>query len=102
VVTDADQMDPDADDLAISDAELTALALAADPDGPVDPDAVPFRTDQDGRGGPALLPAWYMAAPMAHAAGRGRRLVLVGIIGALLLINGAGLCVTYGFPEIAW
>jgi hypothetical protein len=43
-----------------------------------------------------------MAAPMAHAAGRGRRLVLVGIIGALLLINGAGLCVTYGFPEIAW
>ena len=23
-------------------------------------------------------------------------------VGALLLINGAGLCVTYGFPEIAW
>ena len=83
----------------ISDAALTALALAADPDAAVGPDAVPFRTDQ---GGPAPLPAWYMAVPLAHAGGRGRRLVLAGLIGALLVVNGAGLCVTNGFPEIAW
>jgi hypothetical protein len=106
VRTDANVPDPDVTDdgvivAEISDAELTALALAADPDGGVDPGAVPFRAD-DGRDGAALLPAWYMAAPMAHGGGRGRRLVLAGIIGALLVVNGAGLCVTSGFPEIAW
>jgi len=94
-----DVLDPEAADEEVSDAELTALALAADPDAAVDSDAVPFRADQ---AGPGLLPAWYMAAPMAHAGGRARRLVLVALIGALLVINGAGLCVTYGFPEIAW
>jgi hypothetical protein len=26
----------------------------------------------------------------------------VTIIGGLLVVNGAGLCVTYGLPEIAW
>ena len=60
---------------------------------------MPFRAEG---AGPALLPAWYMAAPMTHVRGRARRIVLVGIICALLVINGAGLCVTYGFPEIAW
>ncbi|MET0325722.1 MAG: hypothetical protein ABW219_10900 [Ilumatobacteraceae bacterium] len=100
--TDAvDVFEPEAPE-EVSDAELTALALAADPEAAVDPDAVPFRTDEDGHGGPGLLPSWYMAAPMVQAGGRARRFVLVGLIGALLLINGAGLCVTYGFPEIAW
>jgi hypothetical protein len=23
-------------------------------------------------------------------------------VGALVIVNGAGLCVTYGLPEIAW
>ena len=102
--TDADVLEPDVGgtpeiDIEISDEELATLALAADPDGAADPDAVPFRADE---AGPALLPAWYMAVPMTRVRGRARRVVLVGIIGALLLINGAGLCVTYGFPEIAW
>lgn len=82
----------------ISDDDLTALALAADPDAPLDADAVPWMLD-DSRS--ALLPAWYM--PVAVAAGRHRhRAVVALIVGALLVVNGAGLCVTYGFPEIAW
>ena len=83
----------------IADDELVALALAADPDQPLDPDAVPFVADPDR---PGLLPAWYMPAPAARGGGRTRRLVIAGIILALLVVNGAGLCVTYGFPEIAW
>jgi hypothetical protein len=93
-------MHVDVDDVVISDEELTALALAADPDVVVDDDAVPFGTPATGHEVPPLLPAWYM--PVACRAGRTRRFVLAGIIGALLVVNGAGLCVTYGLPQIAW
>jgi hypothetical protein len=85
-------------DVEISDEELTALALEADPDAEVGDDAIPLRTDDDG----ALLPPWYMPVPRLRGGGRGRRLVFATIIGALLVVNGAGLCVTYGFPSIAW
>ena len=89
----------------LDDDELAALALAADPDAPIDPDAVPF--------GPCgsdaeLLPAWYMppalATPsLASGATRRRRRWVVGlVVGALVVVNGFGLCVTYGVPEIAW
>lgn len=85
----------------ISDAELATLALTADPDAPIDPDAVPFTLaghDPDG-----LLPAWYMPAPQLAARPTPRRVFAVGlVVGALLLLNGAGLCVTYGWPEVAW
>ena len=84
----------------ISDAELTTLALAADPDDvEIDDDAVPFGVS------PVvdpLLPSWYMPAPMA-AGGRhrGRRsLVVGGLVAALVIVNGVGLCVTYGIPEV--
>jgi hypothetical protein len=83
----------------IDDDELAALALAADPDVELGDDAIPFGTDGD-RGG--LLPGWYMPVPRLRGGGRGRRLVIAGIVGALLVVNGAGLCVTYGFPSIAW
>ncbi len=82
----------------ISDDELAALALAADPDVVLGADAIPIGADdRDG-----LLPAWYMPVPSLRGGGRGRRLVIATIIGALLVVNGVGLCVTYGFPEIAW
>ena len=81
---------------ALDDDELTALALAADPDRPFDRDAVPI-TQPHG-----LLPDWYMPAPMSVGRGSGRRWLLGAIVLALLVVNGAGLCVTYGFPEIAW
>lgn len=82
----------------ITDAELEAEALAADPHTPIAADAQPF-------GGPAsdgLLPAWYMPVPGTIRRTKPRVVAVTGIIVALLLVNGAGLCVTYGWPEIAW
>lgn len=87
-------------DQVIGDDELTALALAADPDPDFDDDAVPFGgTDRSGAG---LLPAWYMPVPAGLRRGRGRQFVVGTILVALLAINAVGLCVTNGIPEIAW
>jgi len=85
-------------DAPFTDAELEELAMAADPLAPVDDDAVPFGGVTESE----LLPEWYMPSP--QATGRSpRRVFAVGaIIVSLLVVNGAGLCVTYGFPEIAW
>ena len=84
----------------ITDDELAALALAVDPDQPLDPDAVPI-SRSDGLG---LLPDWYMAPPMARSTtcSPARRWVLGAVVVALVAINAVGLCVTYGFAEIAW
>jgi hypothetical protein len=84
---------------AVPDHELEALAMLADPDSPLDPDALPFSVSADETGG--LLPDWYMpvASPVR---GRVRRTVARGIVVALIVINGAGLCVTSGFVELAW
>jgi hypothetical protein len=87
------------DDHEISDDELAALALAADVDSPIEPDARPFVVED---APPGLLPGWYMPPAVARATGRARRVVIAGIVGALVLVNAAGLCVTFGFPEIAW
>ena len=46
----------------ISDEELEAEALAADPDAPVADDAVPWATAVGGADDD-LLPDWYMPAP---------------------------------------
>jgi hypothetical protein len=84
-------------DAPVTDAELTALALAADPDVTPDRDAVPLSEAlDDGRVG--LLPDWYMPAPMGAAAPlRGwRRRVIVVVILAFLVITAYGLCNTYG------
>ncbi len=81
----------------ISDEELTALALAADPDQPLDPDAVPLSAYLAASPGP--LPEWYMAPVMARHSGRRRQAVILAIIGAFVLIEAFGLCSTYGqFP----
>ena len=87
------------DDTLITDEELTALALAADHDAPLDEAATPFDA---GEVPCALLPSWYMPSPGMRRVGRARRMVIAAIVGALVLISGAGLCVTYGFAEIAW
>lgn len=78
---------------------LTALALAADPDVEPDADAEPF-----GAAGAeqALLPEWYMPMPASIRRTRPRVLMVTAIIVSLVVVNGAGLCVTYGLPEIAW
>jgi hypothetical protein len=93
------ECDVDVDSEGVADDELTALALAADPDQPVDPDAVPISL---GGVAPGLLPEWYMPAPMSTGGGSARRWVLGGIVVILVAMNGAGLCVTNGVPEIAW
>jgi hypothetical protein len=81
-------------DSVISDAELTALALAADPDLPLDRDAVPLPVYlSQGR---ALLPDWYMPQAMAPSGNRWRTLVVLTIIFAFLFIEALGLCSTYG------
>lgn len=86
-------------DVAFTDAELTELALAADPDLEIDDDAVPFGAEPVGA---SLLPTWYMPAPMSGG-GRHRRRrawIVVGVVAALVIVNGFGLCVTYGIPEV--
>ena len=85
----ADLLDSD-----ISDEELTALALAADPDAPLDDDAVPLGSYLMEY--PELLPSWYMPAPGGFTRTRKRRAVVLLIIAALAAVNGCGLCVTNG------
>ena len=86
---------------AITDEELTELALAADPDAPADEGAVPLWDvlHQADGAGPELLPAWYMPSPQVWAPGRWgwRRIVVLVLIASFLAINAYGLCSTYGW-----
>jgi hypothetical protein len=83
----------------ITDEELAALALAADPDQPLDPDAVPLSTYLAQL--PGLLPAWYMAPATASSGSKWRATVIVAIIVAFVLIEAWGLCSTYGQVVLA-
>ena len=88
----------DTDEIWVTDEELTALALAADPDAPLAHDAVPLSSLLVEY--PELLPSWYMPAPGGFTRSRRRRAVVVVIIVALLAVNAVGLCVTSGHLEI--
>lgn len=79
-------------DRVASDEELTQLALAA-ADAPLGDDAVPIRPVEPTAD---LLPSWYMPASAAHAEPGWRRRIALVVVSAILLINAAGLCVTYG------
>ena len=89
-------------DRPFTDDELTELALAADPEAGVAPDAVPMGEllgAGAGAGGGELLPGWYMPPPMGSSRllqGWRRRTVLV-IVASFVLINAVGLCSTYGY-----
>lgn len=85
----------------LTDDELCAAALAADPDTAADADAACFWDVIDSR--PAhVLPDWYMPAPMggtrALIGWRGQlvRLNVALIVASFLAINAYGLCNTYG------
>lgn len=82
----------------LSDEELTALALAADPSAPMDPEAVPMDVYLGSLGPVAspLLPIWYMAPIAGRRVGRRGRIVVLAVIAAFLLIEAFGLCSTYG------
>jgi hypothetical protein len=82
----------------LSDEELTALALAADPSAPLDADAVPWYGSMDSAN---LLPEWYMPRPIATGRRRGNRFVVISVVTTLLVICAMGLCVTSGFLTLA-
>jgi hypothetical protein len=82
----------------LTDDELTALALAADPDVEIGDDAVSV-WDVSASEPEDLLPAWYMPSPstgsrLLHG---WRRTVVLLVIASFLLINAYGLCSTYGW-----
>ena len=84
-------------DAALTDEELEAMALAADPEAAPASDAVPIWEVLD-PGRSQLLPEWYMPAPMAggrRLRGWPRRVVFLLIV-SFLAIDAAGLCFTYG------
>lgn len=83
----------------VTDEELAAEALAADPDRPVSPDAVPFAAESRPAG---LLPEWYMPAPMSTRRTPVRVAVVTAVVLAFLAVAAAGLCTTNGIAEIAW
>jgi hypothetical protein len=85
--------EPELIDQLFTDDELTALALAADPDEPLSADAVPLALYPE-QSGP--LPLWYMPPVMAGATRTWRMPVVLMIVAAFLLIDAFGLCITYG------
>lgn len=82
---------------ALSDDELTTLALAADPETQVADDAVCL-WDLDGSDGTPGLPQWYMPAPAggARQLNDWRRWIVPVVIAVFVIINAYGLCSTYG------
>ena len=82
-----------------SDDELTVLALAADRDAPLAPDAVAWEGAALHRAG--LLPDWYMPTPLASRRGRWPRTVVLIVIIGFLVIDGFGLCITSGFLSLS-
>jgi hypothetical protein len=87
---------------SFTDDELTALALAADPDLTLAADAVSV-WDVLGSscevGGRCMLPEWYMPSALAGARPERRRWhrwAALSVIVSLLLIDALGLCITYG------
>jgi hypothetical protein len=82
---------------SFSDEELTELALDADPNAPLAPDAVPWNFGL----GLNPLPEWYMPRPMARGRGRGTRIVVASLVVGFLVIGAFGLCITSGFLQFA-
>ncbi len=78
----------------LTEAELTELALAADPDAPMSDDAVPMSVYL--RQAPGLLPSWYMPSPMARPGKSWRIPVVLVIVAAFVIIEAFGLCSTFG------
>jgi len=79
----------------LDDEELAALAMAADPEAEIAADAVSL-WDLAGWNGEQLLPAWYMPAPVRRSSARWQRWVIGLVVASFVLINGHGLCSTYG------
>jgi len=81
-------------EVGFTEAELTELALSADPDAPMGDDAIPLSVYLGQAGG--LLPQWYMPSPMARSGTRWRLPVVLAIVVAFVAIEAFGLCSTFG------
>jgi hypothetical protein len=77
-----------------TDEELTALALAADPDAPIDEGALPIGVHLAQLGG--ALPTWYMPPAVRRGGRRWKSPFVIAVVSAFLLIDLMGLCNTYG------
>jgi hypothetical protein len=87
-----------AERFAITDDELEAMALAADPTAGLTPDAVPWTSPDDAS--PALLPEWYMPRPMTRTRASWPIAIAALVIVGFLVIDAFGLCITSGF--LSW
>ena len=81
-------------DGALTDEELTSLALAADPGAPLSEDAVPIGVHLARFAVP--LPLWYMPPATSREGRRWKMPFVLAIVAAFLLIDAMGLCNTYG------
>jgi len=85
----------------LTDEELAAIAVDADPDVEIGDDATSV-WDLIGCTSPGGLPQWYMPSPLAGALphprthSRWRRRLALVIILSFLVIDAYGLCATYG------
>lgn len=84
--------------VVLDDDELARQALDAVPHDPFAPGLAPI---ERGPAGSSPLPDWYML-PAAARRTRGRAVVVGVVVASLTIGTAAGLCVTSGFPEIAW
>jgi hypothetical protein len=78
---------------AVDEDQLTELALAADPESPLSPDAVPIDIYLSQV---APLPLWYMPPVARLRVGRWTRPIVLTVVAAFALIDVLGLCNTYG------
>ena len=83
----------------LTDAELTALALAADPDAPIAEGAVPIGIHLAQMG--LSLPMWYMPPVARRGGSRWKAPLVIVVVSAFLLIDLMGLCNTYGLLSLA-
>ena len=84
-------------DEPVSDDELVAQALAADPTDELADDAISF-DELTGVEDHELLPEWYMPrpGPRARIIDGWRSRLVVAIVGSIVLVDAAGFCVIYG------
>jgi hypothetical protein len=93
-LADGEAFDLDFEGDLISDEDLAALALGANPDAPLASDAVPLVMPPSGLGG--LLPSWYMPIAIKRSTNRWWRTIAIVLVLSFLVIEAAGLCSTYG------
>ena len=82
----------------LTDEELTALALAADPDAPIAEGAVPIGIHLAQLG--SALPLWYMPPAVRQGGRHWKAPFVIAVVSAFLLIDLMGLCNTYGI--LSW